>query len=91
MDLIRDIFNSRDQDLIARTPLQSSNEDDIIFRRLADSGNYSVKSAYNFLQYQKGEWCSDDVGGLWKEFWRIRHLQSALIWFGEHCPNVRQP
>lgn len=46
MDLIRDVFKSRDQEKILSIPLDVSEEEDILYWRLENTGMYSVKSAY---------------------------------------------
>ncbi|XP_074374117.1 uncharacterized protein LOC141714499 [Apium graveolens] len=46
------------------------------------SGVYSVKSAYKFLQKQKGEWRQEDSSSLWFKLWRIKAPAKVLnlVW-----------
>lgn len=60
MDLIRDVFKSRDQEKILSIPLDLSEEEDILYWRLKNTNMYSVKSAYKLLQAQRGHWQSQD-------------------------------
>ena len=53
-DVIRDMFNERDQECIFNTPVEDSINRDVVFWIKESSGNYSVKSAYNLLQSMKG-------------------------------------
>lgn len=56
MDVIRDIFNTKDQECILQTTLLNSNVEDAVYWKLEASGEYSVKSAYKHLQQQKSNW-----------------------------------
>lgn len=42
------------------------------------SGAYSVKSAYNFLQKQKGRWQVEDIHSIWKVIWKIKAPPKTL-------------
>lgn len=53
-DIIRDLFNERDQQCILNTPLRQSQAEDKLFWCKENSGLVSVKSVYKLLQEQKG-------------------------------------
>lgn len=55
MDIIMDLFNERDMQCILRTTLRDVQTEDMIYWCKESSGLYSVKSAYNLLQEQKGQ------------------------------------
>lgn len=50
VDIIRDIFNKRDQDRILQVQIDDTSAYDILYWSREITGNYSVKSAYNMLQ-----------------------------------------
>lgn len=52
VDLIRDIFDERDQQIILRTELEANGVQDIIYWTQEQSGLYTVRSAYKMLQQQ---------------------------------------
>lgn len=54
VEVVKDIFNDRDQKCILSIQISSDAVDDMLFWRFEQSGVYSVKSAYKFLQEQKG-------------------------------------
>lgn len=49
LEMVRDVFNERDQEYVLVIPLTMSNCDDKLFWKLEESGNYTVKSAYKLL------------------------------------------
>lgn len=53
VNFIREHFNVRDQGCIFNISLNNSNNEDMIYWRFEESGMYSVKSAYKYLQVQK--------------------------------------
>lgn len=55
LELVRDIFNERDQDCIISITLNELNNEDIMYWSIEKSGVYSVRSAYNLIQKQKGQ------------------------------------
>ncbi|XP_060960798.1 uncharacterized protein LOC133031333 [Cannabis sativa] len=71
-DVVRDLFVSRDQDLILSIQLSDSAVNDGWNWRLETCGNYSVKSAYKFLQESKGAWCRDANIDFWKRLWSLQ-------------------
>lgn len=52
-EVLADVLNERDRSCVLAIPLSNSRTEDHLYWRLEDSGNYSVKSAYRFLQAQK--------------------------------------
>ncbi|XP_074378628.1 uncharacterized protein LOC141720172 [Apium graveolens] len=50
IELVEDIFNTRDADLIKRVPIPMSEKEDSWFWLLDESGMFTVKSAYRWLQ-----------------------------------------
>ncbi|KAL8103280.1 hypothetical protein AgCh_027728 [Apium graveolens] len=66
VDVICDVFNSRDQQRILDIQLEDAIEEDELFWHLESSGVYSVKSAYNLLQLQAGSWNMSDNSSVWR-------------------------
>lgn len=81
-EVIRDLFNERDQQCILRVSLNNTREEDRIYWRKENSGIYSIKSGYNLLQEQKGTWRTVDNGSLWSKLWKIRAPPKTLnlVW-----------
>lgn len=52
-DIIRDIFNERDQHCITNTVVEHDLNSEILSWRLEESGQFSVRSAYKLIQRQK--------------------------------------
>lgn len=77
-DIIEDLFNDRDQQCIKNITLRSDIEEYKLFWKFEESGNYSVKSAYRFLQVQKGLWHTDYNDSLWKRMWRLKDPAKVL-------------
>lgn len=46
LDIIRDVFNDRDQKVVLDIQLNEACTEDILYWRLEESGMYPVKSAY---------------------------------------------
>lgn len=72
MEVIRDLFDDRDQLLICGIPLSPRHEEDTHFWSKERSGFYSVKSAFNLLQELKGNWVTNDNSGLWWNLWNLK-------------------
>ncbi|XP_074356169.1 putative mitochondrial protein AtMg00310 [Apium graveolens] len=72
-EIVKDIFNPRDQECIFSTTL---NEEDGVYWRLEDNGEYSVKSAFNLLQTKKGVWSADNRDCIWRSLWKIKAPQN---------------
>ncbi|XP_074342236.1 uncharacterized protein LOC141679713 [Apium graveolens] len=73
VNLVREHFNVRDQGSILNTGLTNSNNEDMIYWRFKESGLYSVKSAYKFLQVQKRQWTLEDGSSIWKSYGASKH------------------
>lgn len=65
VEIIRDIFNERDQTCILNTNIVESISEDSIYWRLENSRVYSVRGAYKYLQLQKNRWRGDDTNSIW--------------------------
>lgn len=78
MDILRDMFNARDQACIRRTSFQGIFALDSLYWNYEASGLYSVKSAYRLLQSQKGLWRSNDNESTWKKLWRVKAPPKVL-------------
>lgn len=78
VEVIRDLFNVRDQQCILNTPLVGRLVEDRAYWRLENSGSYSVKSAYRFLQEQKGLWNSGEAAVFWRQLWRVKAPAKVL-------------
>lgn len=85
VDMIRDIFNERDQGCILNVQIDDTCEKDTLYWSREVTGNYTVKSAYNMLKEQKGQWRSTQQEDVWVKLWKIKappkvlnHLWRAL-------------
>lgn len=52
--MVKDLFNEADQVNILNTRIVSDSNEDVLIWMKENSGIYSVKSAYRFIQNQKG-------------------------------------
>lgn len=79
-EVVHDVFEVRDQHLIASTTIEQELEDDVLTWKLENSGQYSVKSAYKLLQQEKGNWGEDIL--FWRSLWNIKAPTQALnlVW-----------
>nr|XP_017256083.1 PREDICTED: uncharacterized protein LOC108225667 [Daucus carota subsp. sativus] len=77
-EIIRDIFDLRDQQLISGTIIEQDLEDDILTWKLENSGQYSVKSAYKLLQQEKGNWNMGNNMSFWKSTLLLGELLACL-------------
>lgn len=60
-EIIEDLFNDRDQQCINNIVLENDVDEDRLFWKYEESGNYSVKSAYRLIQVQKGLYMTHGV------------------------------
>ncbi|KAL8106853.1 hypothetical protein AgCh_023591 [Apium graveolens] len=58
LDIIKSVFNDREQQLILDTIVSDNNREDELYWLHEASGLYSVKSAYRWLQQKKEAWRS---------------------------------
>uniref|UniRef100_A0A803NUV7 RNase H type-1 domain-containing protein n=1 Tax=Cannabis sativa TaxID=3483 RepID=A0A803NUV7_CANSA len=72
VDLVRDLFNTRDAQLILSIPLNSSRSDDVWFWSFESSGNFSVKSMYRHLQQRKEDDLQLVGSDFWGKLWRLK-------------------
>ncbi|KAM6586543.1 hypothetical protein CsatA_009148 [Cannabis sativa] len=70
--IIEDLFEVRDQQLIKSIPLQAPTALDRMYWTLEKSGIFSVKSAYSFLQKDKGYWYDDQTASFWNKLWSLK-------------------
>uniref|UniRef100_A0A803NIV3 RNase H type-1 domain-containing protein n=1 Tax=Cannabis sativa TaxID=3483 RepID=A0A803NIV3_CANSA len=71
VDLVADLFNSRDATIILNTPINSGIGDNYYWKH-ENSGVYTVKSAYKHIQLSKGNWSADMEEEVWKKLWKIK-------------------
>lgn len=82
LEVLRDIFNDRDQNCILNIPLSEFSRVYILYWSKENSGIYSVRSEYKFLQAQRGQWNILDNDSIWRKMWRIKAPPKALntVW-----------
>lgn len=82
LDIIRDLFNERDQQAILHTRLEDNITHDMLYWKYEQTGLYSVRSAHKMMQDQKGNWVSQKNHDIWKLLWRIKTppKTSNLVW-----------
>lgn len=71
VDLVLDVFESRDANIILSTPLNFEVNDSWYWRR-EKLGKYSVKSAYLLLQENKPGIVTQANSGFWRTFWNLK-------------------
>lgn len=81
-EILADLFNDRDQECIKKIKIADHGERDEIFWNLEKHGNYSVKSAYKFLQVQKSYWSFANNASYWSKIWCIKAPAKCLnlVW-----------
>lgn len=86
IDLIRDVFNDRDQKCILDISLDESTNQDTLYWRHEVTRVYSVKSAHKRIQSQKGR--EDGIRRIklvsGQNYVAQRHHLRLLIWYGVH-------
>ncbi|XP_074343130.1 uncharacterized protein LOC141680956 [Apium graveolens] len=82
LDIIKDVFNDRDQKLILDIDMQDSGDEYMLYWKHENSGLYSVKSAYRWIQFNKGRWCIEDKASIWAKLWSIKAPPKTLnvVW-----------
>lgn len=76
VEVLQDIFETRDIDLIQRIPLPLEDRNDSWFWLLDDKGEFTVRSCYRWLQ---GEF-QGAGSSIWKKIWEL-NLPSKVIHF----------
>lgn len=71
IDLIRDLFEARDANLILSIPVNVEDKD-TWYWKYEKMGNYSVKSAYNFIRLDMVQLHNNDNFGFWRQFWNLK-------------------
>ncbi|KAM6593387.1 hypothetical protein CsatA_001090 [Cannabis sativa] len=72
LELIEDLFDSRDVELIKQVPLSVNLGSDSWFWNKDPTGFFTVKSAYAHLQSVNGSWNSSMEEDVWKMLWKIK-------------------
>lgn len=81
-DVIRDLFNERDQTCILETSLGTNDVEDSMVWKYEKSGTYSVKSAYRLIQRMKGLFCAEERSNVLMQLWKIKAPPRVLnvVW-----------
>ncbi|XP_074373800.1 uncharacterized protein LOC141714165 [Apium graveolens] len=81
-DVIKDLFNQRDQERILRTPISANEEVDKISWKFEISGTYTVKSAYRLNQRLKGAFNLNERSTVLMSLWKIKAPPRTLnvVW-----------
>lgn len=81
-EVIRDLFNERDQRCILSTRVHTRILDDLLYWNREVSGKYSVKSAYRMLQERKPSGNYRANSKFWECMWRIKAPAKVLnlVW-----------
>uniref|UniRef100_A0A803QEL1 Reverse transcriptase domain-containing protein n=1 Tax=Cannabis sativa TaxID=3483 RepID=A0A803QEL1_CANSA len=80
VDVVNDLFNERDCAIILGIPLPQTNKEDYWSWKFENSGYYSVKSAYRYLNYNDED--SLLAGDFWKSYWKIKSSRNDVLWKG---------
>ena len=67
LDVIADIFNSRDKELILQIPLSYCRESDVWYWLHDPCGVYSVRSCYKYLTHHD----TNSSSRIWKSLWKL--------------------
>ncbi|XP_060974717.1 uncharacterized protein LOC115696753 [Cannabis sativa] len=81
VDVVNDLFNERDCAIILGIPLPQTNKEDYWSWKFENSGYYSVKSAYRYLNYNDQD--SLLAGDFWKSYWKIKVPPKNFILVGD--------
>ncbi|KAL8155862.1 hypothetical protein AgCh_001058 [Apium graveolens] len=71
-EILDDLLNDRDKQLIQNVMLSDEVGPDQHYWNMEASGNYTVKSAYNFLQRLHGRWNESNNFGFWRSLWNLK-------------------
>ncbi|XP_074346913.1 uncharacterized protein LOC141685724 [Apium graveolens] len=86
-EILRDMFNVRDQQCIKQIQLVASNNEDVVYWGKEVSGHYTVRSAYRLLQEQKDMWNSVNLTSTWRKTWRIKSPPEMLNFMWRSLSN----
>ncbi|XP_074351885.1 uncharacterized protein LOC141691038 [Apium graveolens] len=87
IEVIENLFNSRDQQCILNTPVGGNGLTDDLFWNEDLNGEYTVRITYRLLQKQKGPHLVGGSSELWSKFWRIKAPPKVLnMSSSEACP-----
>uniref|UniRef100_A0A803PCK9 Reverse transcriptase domain-containing protein n=1 Tax=Cannabis sativa TaxID=3483 RepID=A0A803PCK9_CANSA len=84
-EIIEDMFEARDAQLILSIQLSDSTTVDSWHWMMEQSGFYTVKSAYNYLQSSSGNWLHFDDDSYWKRLWKIDVPSKVLHFLWKAC------
>lgn len=87
-DILRDLFNDRDQQCIRSIKLNEEEGEDILYWCKENSGLYTVKSAYRLLLLRKNLWQHNETSSIWCRLWKIKALPKVIncMWRAlSHC------
>ncbi|XP_030483833.2 uncharacterized protein LOC115700431 [Cannabis sativa] len=82
LELIEDLFDSRDVQLIKQVPLSVNLASDSWFWNKDPTSFFTVKSSYNHLQSVNGSWNSSMEDDIWRMLWKIKAPPKVLhfVW-----------
>ncbi|XP_074336620.1 uncharacterized protein LOC141673779 [Apium graveolens] len=82
IDVVRDVFNDRDQRCVLDTLIEEDLQNDVLYWGKEQSGVYSVRSAYKYIQEEKGAWCREENNEIWSRLWKIKAPPKCLnlVW-----------
>lgn len=81
-EILDNLLNDRDKHLIQNVMLSDEVGPDQHYWNMEASGNYSVKSAYNYLQRLHGRWNEPNNFGFWRSLWNLKIPANVkhLLW-----------
>ncbi|XP_074347512.1 uncharacterized protein LOC141686373 [Apium graveolens] len=92
-EVIEDLFNTRDQRCILATEIGGCGRADELYWNENISGDYMVKSAYQLLQKQKGDWHTNSSSQIWiycGKFVRQLSDEETVMHILVTCPFAQQ-
>ncbi|XP_030497977.2 uncharacterized protein LOC115713630 [Cannabis sativa] len=72
VDVVNDLFEDRDKDIILSIPLSTTRIEDQWYWLHENTGCYSVKSSYKWIQENKGQWSTAMESSFWRVFWKTK-------------------
>lgn len=86
VDLILDVFDSRDANIILSIPLNHDTHETWYWRR-EKLGTYTVKCAYSMLQELKEGQCIAPNSGMWRKLWNQKIPPKVKHFISRACSN----